>query len=317
MGCRVGFWPGAMAFLAIAATNEILLASDGLAAAERSYPLEILTIGCVVLSLLLMVVLWKWRGWRPARLDGRTRPTPWRPSAMASGLAFVTCLFFAPILVEAGRSLRPENEPMLMGLGIDIWAGSVAGLLLAIPIGVLAINRPRPTDAAPRTAVGTIVPLGVLAFLLVFPFVQSMSFLGGLVYQLVSGESPDLLGHQTLQLLNESPRDVGWWLIVVGVVVIVPWQEEVVFRGMLQQTFRKAGWDAAPAIVVTSSIFTLLHITAITSSSLFSIIPSLFVLSIGLGVLRERTGRTSVCVITHGVFNLVNVLLMLGIAPTG
>lgn len=316
MGCRVGFWPGAMAFLAIAATNEILLASDGPAAAERSAPLEILTIGCVVLSSLLLVVLWKWTGWRPARLDGRARPTPWRPSAMASGLTFVACLLFAPILVEEVRGLLPETEPMLLRMGIDIWAGSIAGLLLTIPIGVLATTRPRPTDAAPRAAVWAIVPLGVLAFLLIFPFVQSTSFLGGLLFQLLSSESPDLLGHQTLQLLSESPRDIGWWVIVVGVVVIVPWQEEVVFRGMLQQTFRKAGWDVVPAIVVTSSIFTLLHITAIPSSSLLSIIPSLFVLSIGLGVLRERTGRTSTCVITHAVFNLVNLLLSFGIAPT-
>ena len=235
---------------------------------------------------------------------------------MESGLTFVLCLLVGPAVAMVAGGLLPRPDAVL-STGIDLWLAAAAGLLLALPVGLMAVGRPRPVDAAPRSPGWAILPAGLLAFLLVFPFVQATMLLGGHLHTLLSDDSTELLGHQTLQLLNAASRDLGWWVVVTGVVVAVPWQEEVLFRGLLQQTFRKAGVEAGPAILVTAVVFTVLHMPAIPVASRLSVLPGLFVLSIGLGLLRERTGRVSTCVVAHGAFNLVNVLLSFTIEPTG
>jgi len=305
-----------VAVATIAATPEILLASDTAAATERVDLPEILTIVCGVVSIPLIILLWRWNGWRPPREDGRPAPTPWRPSPLASGLTFVAFLLIAPLLVQLVFAELTDLDPILRN-GLQIWTASAFGLLFALPVAVLAMRRPRPAGAPALSPFPTILPVGVLAFLVLFPLVMSTQFLGGLAHTMLTGEPPEILGHETLQLLREMPLDLGWWAIASGVVIAAPWQEEVMFRGMLQQTFRKSGIGPWLSIAITASLFTIMHVPAIPDASRMSVLPGLLLLSIGLGVLRERTGRISTCVVAHAAFNLVNLSLSFAVDPAG
>ena len=78
-------------------------------------------------------------------------------------------------------------------------------------------------------------------------------------------------------------------------------------RGFLQQGFRIVGMAVTPAILVTSAIFTLMHYPVLPPESVVAAMSALFLLSITLGAIRERTGRVAPCMIAHGLFNAFNL----------
>ncbi len=306
-----GWWPYVTVLLVFAATPEILLAADTTDPPTGDGLLEILPLVCSALSIGILAALWKTPHWRPPRIEGRPMPTPWRPSTLQTGLTFLAMLLVAPLCIQLARASLPGLDRMdpIERLGVLSWAGAASGLLLAAPIGVIALRRPRPPQALRPLPGWLIVPIGALGFLVTFPLVQTTMYIGGLTYTMINGQPPEQLGHETLQLLRDVPHDLGWWLMATCVVIGAPWQEEVLFRGMLQQTFRTAGVGSWLAIVVTAAIFTMMHVSVIPAASRMSVLPGLLVLAIGLGVLRERTGRISTCVIAHAIFNLANLSL--------
>lgn len=108
------------------------------------------------------------------------------------------------------------------------------------------------------------------------------------------------------EIVIAAAETVGWStqaLVVIGLVIIGPIAEEVVFRGMLLPSLLGRGrrW----AVMVSSALFAALHL--MDPSAAFSV-PFLFVLALVLGYERLRTGRLGRPVAIHAGFNLITVI---------
>ena len=146
--------------------------------------------------------------------------------------------------------------------------------------------------------------LGIRRFLPVWLVVVGVATAASLMRQVVAGEPSDPVGHASLAMLIESS---GWVvpIFVLLVTLAVPWLEEVAFRGFLQPALSRLLGSARWGVVLTAGLFAAAHLGAVQWDGL----PGLFVLGLGLGILRDQTGRIESAVVVHVLFNLLNIVL--------
>lgn len=166
------------------------------------------------------------------------------------------------------------------------------------------------------------LPRGLVALLAVAPFYVFVSSAATWIDGLIRGEQPDPVKHTTLKMLNEalagpSSADRAWaWVVIASVVTLVPAVEELLYRGFVQSFVVRTMTPDGPrwrAVVMTSLLFAVMHVA--TGVVPWSAAAPLFVLSIGLGLAFERTGRLGVPIVMHGLFNAANVAVVVVARP--
>lgn len=109
------------------------------------------------------------------------------------------------------------------------------------------------------------------------------------------------------QELVEDAGDAATWgvrlLVILGLVVLGPLAEEVVFRGMMLPALLPRG--RRRAVFISSAVFALIHL--VDPNAAFSV-PFLFVLAVVLANERLRTGGLGRPVAIHAGFNLITVI---------
>ena len=108
---------------------------------------------------------------------------------------------------------------------------------------------------------------------------------------------------QTVQTIQETANPVHHIVFGVFAVVVAPLVEEMLFRGILYPAIKQNGWPRG-AWIATSFFFALTHANAMT-------FVSLFVLSMVLIWLYERTGNLAAPILTHSLFNAANLFWLL------
>lgn len=155
--------------------------------------------------------------------------------------------------------------------------------------------------------------VGAVIAVLSWPVLMCVSIASLIIWHAL-GQEPPAVAHATLVSLRSDP-DVMYRVVTIAVAVVAaPVMEEIVYRGFVQSGLGKlaglvgAGrWAGHAAVVATSGLFTLMHVGAAEPHAL----PTLFVLSLVLGVAYERTGRMVVPIAAHAVFNAANTALAL------
>jgi len=109
--------------------------------------------------------------------------------------------------------------------------------------------------------------------------------------------------------LSERAQDLwdradGIWLVVLVAVVAVgaPLVEEIIYRGMIQQTLQSRVDDVL-AVVLSALFFALIHLQPVE-------IPGLFVFGLVAGACFMRTGRLGMSIMVHVAFNATGLLLV-------
>jgi membrane protease YdiL (CAAX protease family) len=104
----------------------------------------------------------------------------------------------------------------------------------------------------------------------------------------------------------------------VGIVILVPIMEELIFRGLLQPALRRR-LGAVGGVVGSSLIFGLVHALNIDPDSgqmgleIAATVGGIFVLALFLGWARERTGGVGLPIFMHAGWNgLVTAMLLFG-----
>jgi len=235
---------------------------------------------------------WEPRGEEP----DRAFPVPWR---WWDGLAiYVVCGFVAYLALQA---LAP-----LVGDDLEIGVFNlVAGAVLVL--GTLAWVRRRSGRNVRRLAGPVRASLGdvaagagggLAAFAVInLGVLQLLDF----VVRRSGGELPPIQ-----EELQESFRDPGLApLILVGVVLLAPLGEELLFRGVLFQALRRSVplW---PAIGLSGLAFGLSHVEPIA-------IVGTFPLGMYLAWLFHRRGTIVSPIVAHLVFNLLGALLVISV----
>lgn len=150
---------------------------------------------------------------------------------------------------------------------------------------------------------------GSMTWAIAYPWIivigQLLAFLLGLVY---TGERPDQAAVKHLKDILDKPLLFG--LTAVAVVSIIPFIEELLFRGFLQ-SWLKTTFGRSVAILVTSLIFASFHFSFSQGIENIEFISSLFLLSCFLGFVKERQQSLWASVGLHMTFNFVSILMLL------
>ena len=152
------------------------------------------------------------------------------------------------------------------------------------------------------------VGMGVVGWLVSYPFVLFATALTALLSQWIWGESKvEQAAVKQLKLsMGNTPLYI---LMVLAIVFLVPFMEELLFRGFLQNLLKRylsRSW----AIGLTAIIFACAHFAPSQGIGNFQLILSLFVLSFFLGFIYERERALWASMALHMSFNGFSVLLI-------
>jgi uncharacterized protein len=119
----------------------------------------------------------------------------------------------------------------------------------------------------------------------------------------VIGELVNIQDEDTGILVDTYKTAVWPALFWIAVVVFAPIFEEPFARGFLFEGFRHSRLGLAGAIILTSLVWTALHV----GYGLFSL-GTIFVFGLVLGYVRYRTGSLWSTILMHGFYNLVGMI---------
>jgi membrane protease YdiL (CAAX protease family) len=101
-------------------------------------------------------------------------------------------------------------------------------------------------------------------------------------------------------MATEHPVEVA--LQVISVIIMAPIAEELLFRGILFNTIKHAGYPLA-GMFASAVLFALVH------GSVALMLP-LFVMGFALAWLYERSGSLIAPIVMHATFNAINFTIL-------
>ena len=291
----------------------LIVAAPGIACAQEADPaasgLNAADIATVSLTLLAAAaaLVWFWRAdiIRPGSF-GRKDPAE-APPIEAGPLLFammIGCFVLSALssIVLAGvQDLEVGQQRTHSQQGVFAIAVGLAGMA-AVCGAMLIANRIWKLPRFRLISRGWL--MGLLLGCAVYPITLAVGQLSSLIFSLLGSTPEDAIGHSTLDWIVDP--EVGVWrlAIIFGAVIATPVFEEILFRGLLQSAVVSIARRPWLAIVVTSALFTALHISAgIDPHTL----PAIGTLGLAMGIAYERTGKISVPIAMHVLFNGVNV----------
>jgi membrane protease YdiL (CAAX protease family) len=295
---------------AVAAGGALVIAAGALAGQTGEADLvesgggdKALTMLALFAIAVVSLALAYRRGWlaMPAGAPPVPRPNP--------AMSLVVLALAMPLLGAIGSTIARQwlglpESPDLADQAWMLGGAAVAELPAALGIMLLLPGR--------RMAWPIAAFLGLLGCALAFPAVQSTAALGGWIQQWISSVPAPAVAHHTLERMVTSDDRTAGLAMLVLVVAVVPPLEEIAYRGGLQSGLRFLGFGPWRATLATSAVFAVMHVGSIPESGLAAALSGLFVLSVGLGILRERTGSIVAPAVAHALFNLTNVLVARG-----
>ena len=181
----------------------------------------------------------------------------------------------------------------------------VAGVLPGIPRAIGAYHGDGRRWHRFKQVVGPATAWSLFAFPLLYIVGVISLWAARTAASITKATPPEEMAHSTLKTLSDAgTADPWWWATVASVVVGAPLIEECIYRGFLQTGLLRMTRRTWLSIIGTSLPFALAHAGTVGPQAL----PTLFVLSVALGLAFERTGRLWVPILMHAAFNLGNIL---------
>jgi membrane protease YdiL (CAAX protease family) len=144
----------------------------------------------------------------------------------------------------------------------------------------------------------------LLNLLAIMPVILGVIVLTTFIGELIVGPDFQMPRHEELKQIMEYSQWQVRALIIVTAIVIVPFAEEMLFRGMVQTALRSLIARPWPAVIITSLIFVVFHENP-------EHWPALFALSLCLGYSYEKSGSLFRPIFIHSLFNAMSVLAAL------
>lgn len=225
-------------------------------------------------------------------------PKPWRPDQVLQLLVRL----FASLLIGMGvvnwlNSTNWANPAELKFLTLAIGTISFHGMAL-----LLTHNFLRDQQMSWEEAFGFVNPrlrralgLSILVGLAVLPIAWSLGHLSAKVMHSVQVEPVVQAPVQMLQGATSVPTRL---LIGFLAIILAPFVEEIVFRGLIYPTLKQHGFPRL-ALWGTSLLFAAIH------NNLMILLPLTF-LAVVLTLLYETTDNLLGPMIAHSIFNSVN-----------
>lgn len=151
--------------------------------------------------------------------------------------------------------------------------------------------------------------LGSLSWLVAFPVIILLTqVMGVILHDWMGYEMHTQLAVNQVQSVKEYPALLA--VLVVCLITVVPFIEEVLFRGYLQESLQPF-FRPWPALIITALVFALFHFSFTQGVSNFLILGALFVLALLLGYLKERQASLWSSLALHATFNGISLVQIL------
>ena len=201
-------------------------------------------------------------------------------------------------ILAIGMGYNPADHPG--GLAITLLGQSAAALAMVWSIsrnwGSGSLRTDLGLEFRARDTVGIVLGLGlqVAAALLVSPLVRFLS--------------DDFETQQQVADLAEATNDAGGRItLILMVVLVAPFIEEVIFRGVVLiwlARYMHVGW----AIVISSAAFAAVHLA---DPNAVLAVPSLFIVGLGLGWAVRWRGNIGIAIYMHAGVNLLGAVFLM------
>ncbi len=142
---------------------------------------------------------------------------------------------------------------------------------------------------------------GVRGWLMILPFVLCISWVMSLLVGDPGGSNP------LLEMVLESKNFLALAILFCTTVFLAPLFEEFIFRGVLLPVLARDQGKIL-GVLISALVFAVAHLS-------IGELPPLFVLGIGLAVLRLSSGRLFPCVIMHSLWNGITFASLLLLSP--
>lgn len=154
---------------------------------------------------------------------------------------------------------------------------------------------------------------GCFVWLAAYPTVEfAANLLNFCAYRLLGERAIEQVAVQKLKISASFPLQYQTMIFII--IVIVPFIEELLFRGFVQ-TWLRQHYGRWTAILATSWIFALFHVSRSQGVSNVQVVISLFIFSCYLGFLRERQATLWAPIALHSLFNGVSLLSLTLLNP--
>ena len=247
----------------------------------------------------------------------RNKNTPW-PEIIAPPLSFLDMILLIsggfvvigevvfPALVIPVTDLLFNNLSSPLKQSLKVFIG-----YCSMTIGPLFIIRYQLMGLVPSGIDGgwlqwKIKPIkeglfkSISGWLMIMPLVL---FIGWLMNEIIGDQGGS---NPLLELVLSSDEFFPLFLLLITTVVLAPVFEELVFRGILLPVLvSKVG--KISGVLLSALIFALAHLSV-------GELPPLFVLGIGLGLMRLSSGRLFPCALMHSLWNGVTFISLLLVA---
>lgn len=151
--------------------------------------------------------------------------------------------------------------------------------------------------------------LGIGSWILSFPIVVVVGEITDLILvKIFQYPAHEQVAVRYLKTMLSSPTLL--WIAVISILAIAPAIEEFLFRGVLQNWFKKHLGRKA-AILLSSLSFALFHYSHSQGASNISLLISLFVFACFLGFVYEKQQSLFASIGLHMMFNLISTLRIL------
>ncbi|HEV8607197.1 MAG TPA: CPBP family intramembrane glutamic endopeptidase [Tepidisphaeraceae bacterium] len=258
----------------------------------------------IAATLIALAVFISTSAWRSRSILGPPRLPPDEPIGpfafiMVGGLSL---WMLVPVLILKllHRGVRLENikptpaETVILG----IIGGAVP--LFFMLLGTLT-RRQRGLATLGFTSgdFNKAFPPAIAGTVFILPVVGWAALLADWLMRKYQIEHP--MKHELLEIMDEAPSKLLKLMIVFGAVIVAPLFEEFLFRGHIQTLIARLTRRPWMAVILTSILFSLVHH--------WSIWLPIFILSICLGYMYERTGNLWVAVLMHAMFNGLSIIM--------
>lgn len=214
--------------------------------------------------------------------------------AAAFGMTVVAALFAVAAGLSGEQAMRllsdPGASPLVTSPGWIV-ATIVANELAVVSAFLLGVRRLglklRELFLPWGVKRGTLAASVLLVFGLA-PLAQFCADFTGLVTERQS------VSEELVRTLGVETNFAGFFIGVLLLGLVPGVCEEALFRGLLMRCFER--WGSVANLLVTSALFALLHLEPTQ-------VAGTFVLGLGFGLVRFKTGSVVPCMVAHAVYN--------------
>jgi uncharacterized protein len=224
-------------------------------------------------------------------------------------------LFLIPTIIGVILTFKGENLDHLFHLNqqvkgwlnLSIILGGFAGVSL-VYLQLTKGQRQQLWQQTSSTWVHNI-GVGIAAWFVSYPLVLAFS-------QIISLAAWHFFHHSfteqvVVQHMRQSLADpLLFGSTAVAIVTIVPFTEELLFRGFLQTWLKRKFHHPVGAILLSSLIFAAFHYSSAQGLTNIELLSSLFLLSCMLGYIYERQRSLWAPIGLHSFFNLMSLLMI-------